>query len=99
MARLGLGKRLGFASIPLLALLLGAEACVRLSGVAESCPNRFSRDGGIWVCDPILHSQIAGNGQHADVRLERIGRNQDHGIRTAHKTPGLARINAQNQNI
>ena len=88
MARLGLGKRIGFASIPLLALLLGAEACVRLSGVAEICPNRFS-NSDVWVCDPILHFKVNPELQPNDQAL-----NSD-GFRSAEfgpKQPGVYRI-------
>jgi lysophospholipase L1-like esterase len=88
MARLGLGKRIGFASIPLLIMLLGAEACVRLSGVAETCPNRFS-NSDVWVCDPILHFKVNPELQPNDQAL-----NSD-GFRSAEfgpKQPGVYRI-------
>ncbi len=49
---------LALAVVPVFLLLLLLEWGVRLTGAAESCPNRFSRGGGIWVCDPILHFKL-----------------------------------------
>src|SRR5262245_8024946 len=58
MARISTGKRLLFASIPFLLLIGIAETCVRVTHVAESCPNRFS-DTNLWVCDPIQQFKLS----------------------------------------
>jgi lysophospholipase L1-like esterase len=57
VARIGAGKRIVFASLPLLALAGMAELFLRVTHLAESCPNRFS-DSQVWVCDPILHFKV-----------------------------------------
>jgi len=39
-------------------MLVALEVVVRITGAAETCPNRFS-NSDIWVCDPILHFKLA----------------------------------------
>jgi lysophospholipase L1-like esterase len=46
-----------FASVPLLALLLLAEAVIRLTGAANKCPNPY-QDSPLWACDPILYFKL-----------------------------------------
>ena len=41
-----------------LLMLVALEVVVRLTGAAETCPNRFS-DSGMWTCDPILHFKLS----------------------------------------
>ncbi len=57
MAQISTGRRLLFASIPLLALVGLAEICVRVTHVAGTCPNRFS-DTKFWTCDPVLQFKL-----------------------------------------
>src|SRR5262245_25249513 len=58
MGRIGLFKQIVFASLPLLLLLGIAETCVRVTGAAESCPNRFSGTE-VWACDPVLQFKLS----------------------------------------
>jgi len=57
VARIGAGKRIVFASLPLLVLAGVAELVLRATDLAETCPNRFT-DSQIWVCDPSLHFKL-----------------------------------------
>jgi len=45
------------AVVPVTALLAAAELAVRATGVAETCPNRFT-GSPIWACDPILQFKL-----------------------------------------
>ena len=72
MPQLGLAKQIVFASIPLLVLLLGAELVLRATGLAETCPNRFS-DSEIWACDPILHFKLNPEMELGGERLNSAG--------------------------
>jgi lysophospholipase L1-like esterase len=64
---------LALSVVPLALLLLLAEGLVRATGAAESCPNRFSRAGGLWACDPILHFKIDPARRPFDQPLNRLG--------------------------
>jgi lysophospholipase L1-like esterase len=72
MARISTGRRLLFASIPLLFLIGLAEACVRVTHVAETCPNRFS-DTDLWTCDPILQFKLDSDLQVLEEKLSSDG--------------------------
>jgi len=72
MPQLGLAKQILFASLPLLVLLLGAELLLRVTHLAESCPNRLS-DDRIWVCDPILHFKLDPEMELGGERLNSRG--------------------------
>jgi lysophospholipase L1-like esterase len=88
MARIGMGKRIVFASIPLLVLLGIAELVLRATDLAETCPNRFSASG-IWVCDPILHFKLNPEILSTGERLNSDGfRGGEWGV----KPPGVFRI-------
>jgi lysophospholipase L1-like esterase len=88
MARIGAGKRIVFASIPLLVLAGIAELVLRATDLAESCPNRFS-DSQIWVCDPILHFKLNTQIQGLEGPLNSEGfRGDEWGV----KRPGVYRI-------
>ena len=52
-----LAKRLLFASIPLLLVLLTLELGVRVLRLDQECPNSYSEDG-IFACDPILNFKL-----------------------------------------
>ena len=58
--------------MPLGLFLLAAEGLVRLTGAAESCPNRFS-NSDIWVCDPILHFKVNPELRPAEQPLNAAG--------------------------
>lgn len=90
MSRLVDALRYGaLALVPLLLLLLLAEGLVRLTGAAESCPNRFSRAAGLWVCDPILQFKVDPAMQPQGQPLNSLGlRGPEFGPRR----PGLLRI-------
>lgn len=72
MARIGTGRRLLFATLPFVFLLVVAETCVRVTGAAETCPNRFS-DTKFWVCDPILDFKLAPDLPVLDEKLSSDG--------------------------
>jgi lysophospholipase L1-like esterase len=55
-ARDGLAHLL-LAVVPVSALLAAGELAVRATGVAETCPNRFTQSR-IWACDPILQFKV-----------------------------------------
>jgi len=57
MARISTRRRILFASIPFLVLLGLAEILVRVTHVAETCPNRFNAST-LWTCDPILQFKL-----------------------------------------
>jgi lysophospholipase L1-like esterase len=52
-AQLSTRKEIAFASITLVLCLLLLEVAVRVSGLADSCPDE--NPGGQWACDPILY--------------------------------------------
>jgi lysophospholipase L1-like esterase len=52
-----LGKRIVFAAIPLLVLLLGLELVVGGLGLDESCRSPFN-ENAVWACDPILNFKL-----------------------------------------
>jgi lysophospholipase L1-like esterase len=52
-----LTKRLVFACIPLLVLLVALELVVRGLKLDQECPNSYS-EGGSWACDPILNFKL-----------------------------------------
>lgn len=88
MARIGAGKRIAFASIPLLLLAGMLELVLRATELAERCPNRFT-DSQIWVCDPILHFKLNREMQPTGEPLN------DEGFRGGEwraKAPGVYRI-------
>jgi hypothetical protein len=60
MARISTRKRILFASVPFLMLVGLAEIVVRVTHLAESCPNRFS-DSQVWICDPVLQFRLDPN--------------------------------------
>ena len=72
MARISTGRRILFASIPLLFLVGLAEIFVRVTHVAESCPNRFSGTE-FWTCDPILQFKLSPDLDVLGRRLSRDG--------------------------
>ncbi len=72
MARISTGRRLLFGSIPLLALVGLTEICVRITQVAENCPNRFSGTQ-IWTCDPILQFKLSPDLDVLGGRLSSAG--------------------------
>jgi len=88
MARIGAAKRIVFASIPLLVLIGTAELVLRATGLAESCPNRFS-NSGIWACDPILHFKLDTESQPGGGPLNSAGFRGDE---WQAKAPGVYRI-------
>jgi lysophospholipase L1-like esterase len=88
MARIGAGKRIVFASIPLLVLAGIAELVLRATDLAETCPNRFS-DSRIWVCDPILHFKLNPEFLSTGERLNSDG---FRGAEWGRKPPGVFRI-------
>ena len=49
---------LTLAVVSVVLLLVALEILVRVTGAAESCPNRFSGGPGLWACDPILHFKV-----------------------------------------
>lgn len=55
--RLTRRKRLVFALVPLLLMLLLAEVVVRMKGMATHCPNPY-QDSPLWACDPILDFKL-----------------------------------------
>ena len=68
MARISTGRRILFASIPFLVLLGLVEILVRVTHVAETCPNRFSAST-LWACDPVLQFKLSPD---LDVLGERL---------------------------
>jgi len=68
MARISTGRRILFASIPFLVLLGLVEILVRVTHVAETCPNRFSTST-LWACDPVLQFKLSPD---LDVLGERL---------------------------
>lgn len=83
------GAHLALAVLPVTLLLLLSEGLLRLTGAAESCPNRFSRAGGIWVCDPILHFKLDPDFEPYGQPLNRLG---FRGPEPGPKRPGTRRI-------
>ena len=86
--RLGIGKRIVFATIPLVILLLVAELTVRVFHLADSCPNEYT-NSALWACDPILdvklNPNVAPNGKPLNTA----------GFRThefTRKRPGIYRV-------
>lgn len=55
--RLTPAKRLLFAVVPLLVLLLLAEVVVRSTGIATYCPSQYE-SSPIWACDPVLQFKL-----------------------------------------
>lgn len=55
--RLSLGKRLVFASVPLLVLVVLVDLTVRASGAALHCPNPYT-GSALWACDPVLNFKL-----------------------------------------
>ena len=51
------GKRLAFASVPLLLALVLLEVVVRTTGLATRCPNPYT-GSPMWACDPILQFKL-----------------------------------------
>jgi lysophospholipase L1-like esterase len=88
MARLGVAKQLVFASLPLLLLLGAAELALRATGLAASCPNRFS-DSRVWVCDPILQFRLSPEMHPAGEPLNDLG---FRGAGWGDERPGVYRI-------
>jgi lysophospholipase L1-like esterase len=81
-------QHLALAIVPLTLVLLLAEAVVRWTGIAETCPNRFS-NSELWTCDPILHFKV-----NPELRPNDEALNSD-GFRSAEftpKPPGVYRI-------
>jgi len=72
MAQISTGKRIVFASIPLLIVAALAEVALRATDLAESCPNRFS-DSHYWVCDPILHYKLSREVEPFGAPLNSLG--------------------------
>jgi len=72
MARISTGRRMLFASIPFLVLLGLAEILVRVTHVAETCPNRFS-SSTLWTCDPILQFKLSPDLDVLGGRLSSAG--------------------------
>jgi len=86
--RLALG-RLALATVPVLLFLLLIEALVRVSGAAETCPNRFSRGGGLWTCDPVLYFKLDPELRPNDQPLNERGfRGESFG----EERPGMLRV-------
>jgi lysophospholipase L1-like esterase len=90
VSRLGSAARhLALAIVPVLLLLLLLELAVRITDADQSCPNRFSTGGGLWVCDPVLHFKVDPEMQPQGQTLNRLGlRGPEFGSRR----PGLKRI-------
>lgn len=86
--RLSFGKRLAFASVPLVLLLVLLEVAVRVTGVATHCPNPYS-GSPLWACDPILQFKL-----RPDLQVDGKPLNRE-GFRThefTRKSPGTYRI-------
>jgi lysophospholipase L1-like esterase len=65
-------QHLALAVVPL-ALVLGLlEVGLRLTGAAESCPNRFT-DSRVWVCDPILQFRLDPSLEVKGAALNSLG--------------------------
>ena len=54
--RLSLGKRLAFAAVPLLLLVVLFEGALRVTGAATRCP--IYTGSALWACDPILNFKL-----------------------------------------
>lgn len=82
--QLKLWKRLLFASLPTLLLLVVAESLVRYTGAAETCPTY--QHSLLWTCDPLLYFKTR---QGVAEGLNQQGfRGRDFGP----KKPGIYRI-------
>lgn len=87
LPRLGIGKTLTFACIPVVVLLLIAEVAVRLTGAADHCPTY--QNSSLWACDPILYFKINPQLAVYGTPLNRAGfRSREFGP----KPPGVFRI-------
>ena len=53
---LRIGKKVTFACILVLALLLITEVAVRLPGAGDRCPTY--QNSTLWACDPILYFKL-----------------------------------------
>jgi hypothetical protein len=85
-------KHAALLVVPLLLVLL-AELLVRLSGAAETCPNRHTGTG-LWKCDPILHFGVDpafGSPELAKLGVE-INSQGFRGAEFGDKQPGAYRI-------
>ncbi len=69
---LATGKKLLFASITLLMLLVFIDVAVRVGGVAETCRNAY-RYSPLWSCDPILSFKLKEDLKPGGVPLNRAG--------------------------
>jgi lysophospholipase L1-like esterase len=83
-----LGKRLVFASIPLLVLLAALELGVRALRLDQDCPNSYS-EGGMWACDPILNFKLRPDLIADGKPLNRAGFRSREFTR---KAPGVFRV-------
>lgn len=68
---LSLRKKLLFAILPSLVLVLAAEAVLRLTGAADRCPGYANNI--LWVCDPVLHFRSNPGQVIHGRRLNRLG--------------------------
>jgi lysophospholipase L1-like esterase len=83
-----LGKRLAFASVPLLVLLLALELLVRGLGLDQTCPNSYN-EAGVWTCDPILNFKLKPDLIAGGQPLNRAGfRSREF----TDKAPGMFRV-------
>ena len=83
-----LGKRLVFATIPLLVVLTALELGVRVLRLDQECPNSYS-ESGMWACDPILNFKLRPDLIVGGKPLNRAGfRSREF----THKVPGVFRV-------
>lgn len=69
----GVGKRIVFALVPVVLLVVTAEVALRWSGAALRCPTPPYLSGGSWECDPIMDFQMNHNLRFNGDSLNTLG--------------------------